>query len=147
MADNIHASAVVIGDRGVLLSGPSGIGKSALAMSLVMHAQGLGRFGRLVGDDQLLLSVHDGRLFCTAPAAIAGLVEIRGLGPTPVAHVGKAPVDLWVELVGCDAAPRFPETQDGLLAGCRVRRLVLAGSDTEAALRAVVACLGLAPFR
>ena len=102
MATNMHASAVVVGDRGVVISGASGLGKTGLALALVIYARSLGWFGRLVGDDQLLLSSHDGRLFCTAPPTLAGLVEIRGLGPRPIAHEATAPVDLHVALGGVD---------------------------------------------
>ena len=147
MVRNIHASAAVIGDRGVLVSGRSGMGKTSLAIALVDHVRQLGLFGRLVGDDQLLLSVRAGRLFCTAPAEIAGLAEIRGLGPVAVEHVGTAPVDLLVDLVESAAAPRFPEATTRLVAGCTVPLLVLAGGDTASATRAVAARLALGPFR
>ena len=62
MASNMHASAVVVGDRCILISGASGLGKSGLALALLVHARTLGWFGCLVGDDQLLLSAHHGRI-------------------------------------------------------------------------------------
>ncbi len=146
MAANLHASAVIIGDRGVLISGASGLGKSGLALALVMYARSLGWFGRLVGDDQLLLSSHAGRLVCAAPQSLAGLVEIRGLGPRPIVHESRAPVDLHVALVDRRDAQRFPEPGTELLAGCRVPVLKLAGGDREAALSAVASFLSLPPF-
>ena len=146
MAANIHASAVVLGDRGVLIAGASGSGKTGLALALVVHARSFGLFGRLVGDDQLFLSVHGGRLFCAAPRAIAGLAEIRGLGPRPMDFEMKAPVDLFVRLADKDDAPRFPDDESELLAGCEVPRLTLAGGDRDAALYAVASRLMLPPF-
>jgi serine kinase of HPr protein (carbohydrate metabolism regulator) len=146
MASNTHASAVVVGDRGVLISGASGLGKSGLALALVVHARSFGLFGRLVGDDQLLLSSRNGRLFCAVPAALAGLAEIRGLGPRPVAHEPLAPVDLHVVLVEKGVAQRFPEPESGVLAGCAVPVLRLAGGDRDGALLAIASCLDLPPF-
>ena len=146
MAINMHASAAVVGDRGVLISGASGQGKTGLALALVMYARSLGRFGCLVGDDQLLLSSHYGRLVCTAPRTLAGLVEIRGLGPRQIRHEARGLVDLHVDLVDKADAERFPEPEIELLAGCSLPLLRLAGGDREAALRAVAACLALPPF-
>lgn len=142
----MHASAVAVGDRGILISGTSGLGKSGLALALVVHARSLGCFACLVGDDQLLLSGHDNRLLCAVPATLAGLVEIRGLGPRPVAHEPKALVDLHVVLVEKTAAQRFPEIETGVLAGCPIPTLRLAGGDRDGALLAIVSWLGLAPF-
>lgn len=146
MPENIHASAVVLGDRGVLIAGAPGSGKTGLALALVSHARCFGLFGRLVGDDQLFLSVHHGRLVCTAPPTIAGLAEVRGLGPSPLEFEARAPVDLYVMLVDNAAAERFPEPETRSLAGCEVASLTLAGGDRQAALLAVAACLSLPPF-
>jgi serine kinase of HPr protein (carbohydrate metabolism regulator) len=146
MAANIHASAVVLGDRGVLVAGAPGSGKTGLALALVSHARSFGLFGRLVGDDQLLLSVHHGRLLCAAPPTIAGLVEIRGLGLRPLEFEARAPVDLFVMLVGSDAAQRFPEIETAFVAGREIPSLTLAAGDRQAALLAVAARLSLPPF-
>ena len=146
MSSNMHASAVVVGDRGVLISGASGLGKSGLALALVAYARMLGWFGCLVGDDQLLLSGHEGRLLCTVPGTLAGLVEIRGLGPRPIAHERKAPVDLHVVLVEKGAAQRFPEPETGILDGCTLPILRLDGGDRDAALLAIASWLELPPF-
>jgi serine kinase of HPr protein (carbohydrate metabolism regulator) len=146
VAKNIHASAVVLGDRGVLIAGPSGSGKTGLALALVSHAKSFGLFGRLVGDDQLLLSVHNGRLLCAAPPTIAGLAEVRGLGPSPLEFEARAPVDLYVALVDDAAAGRFPETETTTIEGCEIASLTLAAGDRQAALLAVTARLSLPPF-
>lgn len=146
MAANIHASAVLLGDRCVLITGASGAGKTGLALALIARMHGLGRFGRLVGDDQLLLSAHRGTLICTAPHTISGLVEVRGLGPTYVPFHRRAVVDLVVRLVAADTAERFPEPSTERIADCDVASLVLAAGDRDAAVYAVLAWLCLPPF-
>ena len=144
--DNFHATAVVLGDRGIVIAGEPGMGKTQLALDLISQARTQGLFARLVADDQILLSAHGGRLVCAAPAAIAGLVEIRGLGPSPVAHQARAPVDLVVRLVERRAAERVPEAATELLLGCAVPLLRLAADDRRATLTAVMARLSLPPF-
>jgi serine kinase of HPr protein (carbohydrate metabolism regulator) len=146
MADNFHASAVVLGDRGIVIAGGSGLGKTQLALALISHARSFGLFARLVADDQILLSAHDGRVVCAAPATIAGLVEVRGLGPQPAAFEKKAPVDLLVRLVERGAAERFPEAETESLMGCQVPLLRLAADDGRAAVMAVFARLSMPPF-
>src|SRR5690606_18170052 len=70
----IHATCVVIGEIGVILRGPSGSGKSDLALRLVDTG------GLLVADDQVFLSVENGALVARAPPTISGKLEVRGLG-------------------------------------------------------------------
>jgi serine kinase of HPr protein (carbohydrate metabolism regulator) len=136
----------VLGELGVLIAGAAGSGKSGLALALVSHMRAFGKFGRLVADDQLFLSQHAGRLFCTAPDSIAGLVEIRGIGPRPVAYEAKAQVDLLVRLVDRDVAPRFAEMEMETLADCQVPCMTLAAADRQAALFAIISQLFLPPF-
>ena len=138
----MHATAVVLGDRGVLVAGPSGSGKSALALALVEKTRASGRFARLVSDDQVFLSAHQGRLVCHAPSTIAGLVEVRGLGPVPVEHEVAAAVDLLVRLVPANEMQRLPEADSELLLGCSVPRLMLAEREVGAAVPAILAVLG-----
>jgi serine kinase of HPr protein (carbohydrate metabolism regulator) len=146
LLENLHASAVVLGDRGVLIAGASGVGKTQLALALVSHVAARGVFARLVADDQLLLSAHDRRLLCAAPATIAGLAELRGLGPRSIDHEPRAAVDLIVRLVERASAERFPEPESESLLGCKVPLLRLANHDRQAAKIAVLSWLTLPPF-
>src|SRR5690606_41385193 len=71
---NIHASCVAAGSRGILLLGPSGRGKSDLALRLI------DRGARLVADDRCDVWFDRGRLWCRPPAELAGKMDVRGLG-------------------------------------------------------------------
>jgi serine kinase of HPr protein (carbohydrate metabolism regulator) len=96
---NVHATGLVLGRVGLMLRGPSGSGKSLLALSLIESWTGRGLSARLVSDDRLDLEVVGGGLVMHAPAAIAGLIELRGRGIVSRPHVGRAPVHLVVDLV------------------------------------------------
>ncbi|KAF2988822.1 HPr kinase/phosphatase C-terminal domain-containing protein [Methylocystis sp. MJC1] len=97
-APYIHANALVLGDKGVLLRGPSGSGKSALTLALISRYQSQGEFARLVGDDRVRVEALNGRLIARPHPAIAGMIEIRGHGlsrvETEAACVLRAIVDI-----------------------------------------------------
>jgi serine kinase of HPr protein (carbohydrate metabolism regulator) len=90
--ETIHASSVACGGRAVLIAGPSGSGKSDLALRL------LDRGFELVSDDQTLLKRDGDRLVASAPPTIAGKLEIRGVGIVEMDHSDDVPVALIVEL-------------------------------------------------
>ena len=145
MSRNHHASVVVVGDRGVLIAGDSGLGKSSLAVSLIAHYRASGKFARLVADDQVFLTACAGRAVATTPAPIAGLIEVFGTGPAGMAFERQAVIDLVVELVP-GAAPRLFEETLELLPGIFVPVIRLGGRNTSGALDAVAACLSGPPF-
>jgi len=91
-SETIHASTVAMDGRAVLITGPSGSGKSDLALRL------LDRGFTLVSDDQTIVRREGERLLASAPATIAGKLEIRGIGIVDMAHVDNVPVALLVEL-------------------------------------------------
>jgi serine kinase of HPr protein (carbohydrate metabolism regulator) len=100
----VHASAVLVGERAVLIRGPSGAGKSRLAFDLILA----GRAGQvppaiLVGDDRVCLDTSGGNLLVRPARKLAGLIEIRGLGIRQIEHVGEAVVGLVVDLAAPDA--------------------------------------------
>jgi serine kinase of HPr protein (carbohydrate metabolism regulator) len=101
---SIHASAVLVGDRAVLIRGPSGAGKSRLAFDLLLA----GRAGQiapatLVGDDRVHVRGHNGELTVGPAPALAGLIEIRGLGIRRCSFAAQALVGLVVDLDAADA--------------------------------------------
>lgn len=143
---NIHATAIVIGDRGVLIRGASGSGKTTLALALITVARNAGRHATLLADDQVLLSARKGRLVCLAPPTIAGLVEVRGLTPRPVSHEPSAVIDVIVTLVEQADAPRYSEDRWTELAGCRLPELMLASRSVNGSLAALSTWFSLPPF-
>lgn len=136
-APTIHATAVLVGARAALIRGPAGAGKSILALRLMQAAQaGLIGFARLVGDDRVHVAAAHGRLTVRPAAALAGLLEIRGLGIRrlpfePLAVAG------WVVDLEAAGAARLPhaEAPEAVLAGIRLPRLAVArGTDPLPAL-------------
>jgi serine kinase of HPr protein (carbohydrate metabolism regulator) len=92
MSETIHASTVASDGRAVLITGPSGSGKSDLALRL------LDRGFTLVSDDQTIVRREGDRLIASAPPTIAGKLEIRGIGIVEMEMVSDIPVALLVEL-------------------------------------------------
>lgn len=109
LAETAHASAVVIGEDGVLIRGPSGSGKSSLVLALIDRDPDT---TRLIADDRVVLGVDRGRLTATAPAALAGKMEVRGQGIVDLAYRSPATIRLVVDLLPLEDCPRFPEPQD-----------------------------------
>ena len=91
-AETLHASTVASDGRAVLITGPSGSGKSDLALRL------LDRGFTLVSDDQTIVKKEGDLLVAAAPANIAGKLEIRGIGIVDMERVDNVPVALLVEL-------------------------------------------------
>lgn len=106
----IHASAVAIGGRGLLIQGPPGSGKSALALAL------MGQGARLVADDRVILRVADGRLIAECPAAILGRIEARGLGILRADAAGPVPLAQVIDL-GRTETERLPPWRTITLSG------------------------------
>lgn len=135
-SETLHASCVAIGDRAVLITGRSGSGKSDLALRLI------DRGGRLVSDDYTLV-VRQGRtLVASAPATIAGRIEVRGIGIVAMPHVAHAPVSLLVDLDAVvDRMP--PEDQKRRIAGIDIGVIALAGYEASAPIKVELALSNL----
>jgi HPr kinase/phosphorylase len=136
----IHASAVLVGARAVLIRGPSGSGKSRLALELIQAARsGALRFARLVGDDRVHVEAAHGRLLVRPAAALAGLIELRGVGMLQLPYEPGAVVGLVVDLAA--EAERLPDAQQQRMEieGVALARLAVAAG--EPALPAVLALL------
>lgn len=107
LPDTIHGTALVLGPTGVLLRGPSGVGKSLLALALLERWALKGLPAGLVSDDRVILELVDGAIVMAAPPALAGLIELRGRGIISRPAQGPARLDLVIDLV--DELVRMPE--------------------------------------
>ncbi len=138
-----HATCVGLktrsGDwRGVLLQGASGSGKSDLALRLIQAVSG--REARLVADDYVLLVREGSDLVAHAPQAIAGLLEVRGLGVVRRPALDRVPVALAFDLTAREAVERMPlprrldleALEPGLTAGLEIPLYALAPFDSAA---------------
>lgn len=103
----LHATSVAIEGQAILLIGPSGSGKSDLALRLI------DRGASLVSDDYTILRLNDGRITAAAPSHIAGRIEVRGLGIAAMQHETDVPVALALQLV--DRPERMPEPMPPLM--------------------------------
>lgn len=96
---NIHATGLVLGRRGIMLRGPSGAGKSILTLALLDEWQARGRVAKLLSDDRLEIEPDRSGIVMHAPAAIAGLIELRGRGIVRRPYIARARLHLVVDLV------------------------------------------------
>jgi hypothetical protein len=109
----IHASALVVGEAGIVIRGPSGSGKSALTLALLALAGDRGLFAALIGDDRVLIAARHRRLLARGAPGVIGQIERRGFGivaaPTEPCAVVRVVVDL---LAGTDRVPRLPDASE-----------------------------------
>lgn len=125
--ETVHASCVAIGGRGILLAGRSGAGKSDLALRLI------DRGARLVSDDYTELRRVGDTLLARAPAAIAGKIELRGVGIVELEPEPDVAVCLFADL---DSAPeRLPEPAAVRIAGIDVPSVALSALEPSAPLK------------
>ena len=133
----IHATTVALAGKAVLLRGPSGSGKSDLALRLVDDG------AALVADDQTCLSRRGTELWATAPESLKDLMEVRGIGVVRVPALAEAPVALLVDLVRGAEIERCPEGDAERLLGVALPRLRIDAAAPSAPAKVRLA-LGLA---
>jgi HPr kinase/phosphorylase len=100
----VHATAVLVGPKAILIRGPSGSGKSRLALGLLQSLP----FAQLVGDDRVFLEAANGRLLVRTADELAGLLEVRGLGIRRLPFEPVAVVGLVIDLAA--ETERMPDT-------------------------------------
>jgi HPr kinase/phosphorylase len=131
---SVHASAVLVGNRAVLIRGPSGAGKSRLAFDLILA----GRTGQiapavLIGDDRVHLEACQEQLTVRPARQLAGLIEIRGLGIRRCEFAEEAIVGLVVDLHAADAE-RLPPPESLVT---RIHGVILPRIPVEAGFAAL----------
>jgi len=132
--DTVHASVVALGGHGVLIRGASGSGKSSLLLSLL---DGSPAAAKLVADDRAHVTVEGGRVLASVPEAIAGKMEIRGVGIVQRSYVASVAVDLVVDLLPLDECPRMPSEEESrvVLEGVALPRIFVATGAHDGAAR------------
>jgi serine kinase of HPr protein (carbohydrate metabolism regulator) len=123
-----------------LLIGVPGAGKSDLLLRLMQ------RGWQLVADDQVALSTRDGAVMADAPAELAGMLEVRGVGIFQGLPHAPAALRLVVLLVGREDVPRLPEPRVFTILGQDLPLLALHAFDGSAAAKIELA-LGVAEAR
>lgn len=132
--ETIHGTSVAVDGGAVLLRGPSGSGKSDLALRLIDGG------GVLVADDQTALSRKGDEILVSAPPQIAGRMEVRGLGIVRLSAVSDIPVRIVVDIVPATEVERLPKPAETMLLGVAlpVLRLAAFEASTPAKIRLAV---------
>ena len=139
----VHATCIAVGDRAALIVGPSGSGKSDLAlraMSSPVYDGDRRLIAELVSDDQVLVEAREGRLIARAPPTIAGRMEVRGIGIVPVEHLAACALCLAVEIDTHAQIERLPQENTGLtLLGVRLPSIRLQPFEASAHIKLILA--------
>lgn len=127
-SETYYGTTIAIDGAGILIAGPSGSGKSDLALRLI------DRGAVLVSDDQTLLMRRGQKLVATSPGTIRGKMEIRGIGIVDMPNVTDIPLRLVVRLV--DKYERLPMSrQTETLAGVEIDHVHLKAFEISAPLK------------
>jgi serine kinase of HPr protein (carbohydrate metabolism regulator) len=122
----IHGTAVALGQAGILLRGPSGSGKSDLALRLVDSG------AALIADDQVELSRENGEIVMRAPPTIVGMMEARGIGILRLPRLASAGLRLVVDLANPGQIERLPERRFAEILGLSIPLIALAPFEASA---------------
>jgi HPr kinase/phosphorylase len=137
MRESAHANALLLGETGLLLRGPSGSGKSALTFELIEREERRGGCARLIGDDRVFLENCNGRLLAHAHPRTPGAIELRGLGLASLTfeRVGVIRCVVDLALSSAPMPPRLPapDQEAAVLCGLVLPRRVFTLGDAVAA--------------
>ena len=125
----VHATAVAIDGKAILLRGPPGAGKSDLALRLIDGG------ADLVADDKAELRQAGNHIRVRAPAAIAGLIEIRGIGVLRLQALEEAPLAMCVDLLPSVEIERLPERRFEEMLGIAVPLIAVSAFEASAAAK------------
>ena len=127
-SETLHASCIAIDGRAVLIKGPSGSGKSDLALRLI------DRGAVLVSDDYTIVRRNGDRLIASAPPTITGLIEIRGVGLVPMPFETDVPIALIVSIA--EEIDRMPEDLElEVIAGISIPHCAIVALEASAPMK------------
>jgi serine kinase of HPr protein (carbohydrate metabolism regulator) len=125
----VRGTCICIDGHAVLLRGPSGSGKSDLALRLIDSG------GALVADDYTDVEQSSDGLVAMAPAPIRGLLEVRGLGVIKLGACSSAPLVAAIDLVPLSDVDRMPEPQWVRILNARLPCFQLFAFESSAAAK------------
>ena len=130
MTNNIHGTCVAFRGMGILIRGPSGSGKSDLALRLIDNN------AKLVSDDQVLAMAKNGEVVLSPPRSIAGKIEVRGVGVINMRYIKSSKLALVVDLVKkSQAIERLPKKKLTKLLGVNVPVIELIPFEASAVIK------------
>ena len=127
-----QATGIKIGERGVLIEGQPGAGKTSLALALI------DRGARLIGDDGVAIEAIEGRLLASPPPVTSGLIEVRNVGIISRPVAALVPVALVIR-IDHDAPRHIEAAETCTIAGCVLPLIRLYPDSTVLAIRAELA--------
>ena len=139
---NIHGTALAVGGKGALIRGPSGSGKSDLALRCLYlgRSQLSSEPVQLIADDQILVHRDGPHVLLSSPGSIVGLIEVRGIGIVGTPSAPTVPLMLVVDLVPTsEPISRLPEPETVIIDGVAIARIRLHPFEQSAAIKLLLA--------
>jgi HPr kinase/phosphorylase len=142
VVENHHGTAIALGAHAVLIRGPSGSGKSDLALRCIAMAPTalVPAPAMLVADDRVEITLSEERLIAAAPPIIGGKLEVRGLGIMTVPSTPNARLVLVADLVAPERVERLPDPPEAAdVMGIRLPLLRVAPFEASAPAKLLLA--------
>ena len=124
--DLFHGTAVLYRGFGILIRGPSGSGKSDLALRLIDDG------ADLIADDQVIIKSVGEILQLSSPDKISGLIEVRGVGVVCIKYVSSIPLGLIVDINPRKKLKRMPITKKELIGNISIPVITIDAFESSA---------------
>ena len=125
MEKQLHATCISVNNRGILIKGPSGSGKSDLALRLINDG------GHLIADDRVIIKQQNTLLLASPPNSLSGLIEVRGIGIVKLHFQKSCAISLVISLVTPEKLSRLPKKQHIKIFGIKLPMIHLAAFETS----------------